>query len=97
MRKKGIPEALVRVMMRLYKGVKTKAEVGTKLSTEYEANVGVHHGFVLSHCLLLLLMLMQKRTEEGMIDKILHADYLALISDTMEELYTCIFHLREKI
>ena len=40
MRKKGIPEALVRAVMSLYKGAKTKVKVGTHLSEEFEVNVG---------------------------------------------------------
>ena len=46
MGKQGIPEALVRAVMSLYKGAKTK--VGTCLSEEFEANIGVHQGSVLS-------------------------------------------------
>ena len=42
MRKKGTSEALVRVVMWLYKGAKTKVKVGTQLSEEFEVNVGVH-------------------------------------------------------
>ena len=45
MRKKGIPEALFTAVMCLYKGAKTKVKVGTHLS-EFEVNVGVHHGYV---------------------------------------------------
>ena len=48
MRKKGIPEALVTVVMSLYKGARTKVKVGTHFSDELEANVGVHQGSVLS-------------------------------------------------
>ena len=48
MRKKGIPEALVRAVMCLYKGAKTKVKVGAHLSEEFEVNVGVHQGSVLS-------------------------------------------------
>ena len=48
MRKKGSPEALVRAVMGLCKGAKTKVKVGTHLSEEFEVNVGVHQGSVLS-------------------------------------------------
>ena len=40
---KRIPEALVRAVMSLYKGSKTKVKVGTHLSEEFEVSVGVHH------------------------------------------------------
>ena len=42
MREKGIPEALVRAVMSLYKGARTKAKVGTHLSKELVVNVGAH-------------------------------------------------------
>ena len=46
MRKRGIPEAIVRAVMRLYEGVKTRVRVGLELSKEFEVKVGVHQGSV---------------------------------------------------
>ena len=48
MNKKGIPEAMVTAVMSLYKGAQTKVKVGTHLCEEFEVNVGVHQGSVLS-------------------------------------------------
>ena len=42
MRKKGIPEVMVRAVMSLYEGAKTKVRVGQELSEEFEVKVGVH-------------------------------------------------------
>ena len=50
MKKKGIPEALVTAVMRLYKGSRTKVKVGTHLSEEDEVKVGVHQLY--HHCCL---------------------------------------------
>ena len=55
MRKAGIPEALVRAVMSLYKGAKTEEKVGTHLSEEIEVNVGGTSGIsfintVVCHC-----------------------------------------------
>ena len=36
MRKRGIPEAMVRAVMSLYEGAKTRVRVGLKLSKEFE-------------------------------------------------------------
>ena len=44
MRKKGIPEAFVRAVLSLYKGVKTKVKVGTYSYEEFEVSVGVYQG-----------------------------------------------------
>ena len=48
MRKKGIPEAMVRAVMSLYEGAKTRVRVGSELSEEFRVKVGVHQGSVLS-------------------------------------------------
>jgi len=48
MRKRGIPEAMVRAVMSLYEGAKTRVRVGLQLSEEFEVKVGVHQGSALS-------------------------------------------------
>ena len=42
MRKKRIPEVLVRSVMSLYEGAKTRVRVNSQLSEEFEVNVGAH-------------------------------------------------------
>ena len=42
MRKKGIPEVLVRSVMSLHEGVKTRVRVDSWLSEEFEVLVGMH-------------------------------------------------------
>jgi len=44
MRTRGIPEAMVRAVMSLYEGAKTRVRVGLELSEEFEVKVGVHQG-----------------------------------------------------
>ena len=41
MRKKGIPEVMVRAVMSLYEGAKTRVRVGIELFKEFEVKVGV--------------------------------------------------------
>ena len=41
MRKGGITKAMVRAMMSLYKGAKTRVRVGLELSEEFVVKVGV--------------------------------------------------------
>ena len=48
MRKKGIPEVLVRSVLSLYECAKTRFRVYSELSEEFEVNVGVHQESVLS-------------------------------------------------
>ena len=47
MRKKGIPEILVRSVMNLYEGAETRVRVDSQLSEKFEAKVGMHEGSVL--------------------------------------------------
>ena len=42
MRKKSLPEVIVRAMMSLYHRTKTKVQVGSELSEEFLEQVGVH-------------------------------------------------------
>ena len=53
----GIAEALVRAVMILYKGAKTEVKVGTHLSEEFEVNIGVHQGSVLSPLLFVSVVI----------------------------------------
>ena len=46
MSKTEIPEVLVRSVMRLYEGAKTKARADSELSEKLEVKVGMHQGYV---------------------------------------------------
>ena len=48
MRKKGIPDGLVRSVINLYEKAKTRVKVDSELSEECEFNVGMHQGSMLS-------------------------------------------------
>ena len=48
MRKKGIPDVLVRSVMSLYDGAKTWVGVDSELPEEFEVKVGMYQGSVLS-------------------------------------------------
>ena len=48
MGKKGIPEDLVRSVMSLYEGAKTRVRVDSELSEDFDANVVMHQVSVLS-------------------------------------------------
>ena len=44
LRKKGIPEVLVRSVMSLYEGAKSRVRVDSELSEDFEVKVGMHQG-----------------------------------------------------
>ena len=52
--KKGLPEVIVRVVMSLHHGAKTKLRVGSESSEKFLVQVVVHQGSVLSPCSLQL-------------------------------------------
>ena len=87
MRKRGVPEVMVRAVMSLYEGVKTRVGVGQELSEEFEVKVGVHQGSVLS--LLVFAIVVDVVTESvrsGSMSEMLYTDDLVLMSETMKGL-----------
>ena len=83
MRKRGIPEAMVRAVMNLYEGAKTSVRLGLELSGEFEVKVGVHQGSVL---LPLLFAIVITSVRNGLLSEMLYADDLVLASEMMEGL-----------
>ena len=60
-RKRGIPEVMVRAVMSLYEGARTRVRVGLELSDEFEVKVGVHQESVL--LLLIFVIVVDVVTE----------------------------------
>ena len=56
MRKRGKPEVMVRAVMNLYDGVKTRVRDGLEFSKEFEVKVGVHQESVLSPLVFAILV-----------------------------------------
>ena len=87
MRKKGLPEILVKAVISLYEGAETKVRVGSGLSEEFSVKVGVHQGFVLSPLLFAMVIdEVTKNARKDWMKQILYADDLVLMRETMEEL-----------
>ena len=53
---KEIPEVLVRSVMSLYEGAKTRVRVDCELSEEFEVKEAMHQGSVLSHFLFAVVV-----------------------------------------
>ena len=80
MRKKGIPEILVRSVMSLYEGAKTRVIVDFELSDEFEVKVGMHQGYVLSPFLFALVVdVVIEIARQGALSELLYADDLVLM------------------
>ena len=87
MRKKGLSEVMVRAVMSLYDGAKTRVRVRSAYSEEFKVKVGVHQESVLSP--LLFAIVVDDITENarmGVVNELLYADGLVLMSETTEDL-----------
>ena len=84
MRKRGIPEAMVRAVMSLYEGAKTRVRVGLELSKDLEVKLNVHQGSALPFAIVVDLI--TETVRNGLTSEMLYVDDLVLTSDTMEGL-----------
>ena len=87
MKKKGLPEVIVRMVISLYHRVKTKVCVGSESSEEFLVQVGVHQGSVLLPLLFAIAVhVISENAREGLMNDILYADDLVLMSESIENL-----------
>ena len=71
MRKKGLPEVVVKAVISLYHGAKTKVQVGSELSLEFLVQVGVHQGYVFLPLLFAIVVdVISENAREGLMNKI---------------------------
>ena len=86
LRKKSLPEVLVKAVMSLYEGSRTKVRVGSSLSEEFGVRVGVHQGSVISPLIFAIVVDAVTEQARGLLNEILYADDLVLMSENLEEL-----------
>ena len=87
MRKKGLPEVMVRAVMTLYDGANTRVRVGSAYSEEFEVKVGVRQRSVLSPLLFPIVVdVITENARRGVVNELLYANDLVLMSETMEDL-----------
>ena len=73
--------------MSLYEGRKTRVRVDSVLSVEeFEVEVGMHQGSVLSPFFAVVVDVVTEFMKEGVISELLYADDLVLMSDTIKGL-----------
>ena len=85
MRKKGVPDVLVRSVMSLYEGAKTRVRADSELSEELEAKTWMHQGSVLSPLLFEVMVdVVTEFAREGAQSELLYADDLVLMSETID-------------
>ena len=87
MRKKGIPEVLVRTVISLYEGAKTRVSVDSELSEEFEANMGMHQVSVLSPFLSEVVVdVVTELPRKSASSKSSYVDEIVLMSETIKGL-----------
>ena len=87
MSKKGLPEVIVRTAMSLNHGAKTKVRVGSELSEELLAQVGVYQGSELSPLFFAIaVVVISENAIEGLMNEILYANDLVIMSESIENL-----------
>ena len=87
MRKKGLSEGMVRAVIRLYDGAKTRVKVGSAYSEEFKVNVGVHQGSVLLPLLLAIVVdVITENARRRVVNELLYAGDLVPMSEDMEDL-----------
>ena len=87
MRKRDIQEIMVRAVMSLYEGAKTRVRVELELCEEFEVKVGVHQRSVLSPLVFAIAVdMVTENVRNGLMSKMLYANDLVLTSETMEGL-----------
>ena len=86
MRKKAIPKILVRSVMSLFGGAKTRVRVDSELSEELEVRMGMCQGSVLSPFLFAVVVDVVTELCKGVLSKLLYADDLVLMSETIKGL-----------
>ena len=83
--RKGLSEVIVRAVMSLYNGAKTRVMVGSAYSEEFKVKVGVYQGSVSSPLLVAIVVnVITENTRRGVVNELLYADDLVLISETKE-------------
>ena len=79
---------LVKAVMSLYEGSRTKVRVGSGLSEEFGVRVGVHQVSVISPLIFAIVVdAVTQQTRKGLLHEILCADDLVLMSENSEDLW----------
>ena len=87
MRKKSLSKVMVRAVMSLYDGAKTRVRVESAYSEKFEVKIGVRQGSVLSPLLLAIVVnVITENARRGVVNELLYADGLVIMSEGMEDL-----------
>ena len=87
MRKLGVEEWLVKVVMAMYEGARTRVRTDDGDSMSFEVKVGLHQGSGLSPLLFKIVMeAISEAIKGGLPWELLYADDIVLVADSLESL-----------
>ena len=85
--RKSLPVVLVKAVMSLYEGSRTKVRVGSGLSEESGVKVGVHQGSVIPPLIFAIVVdAVTEQARKGLLNEISYADDLVLMRENLEDL-----------
>ena len=81
LRRMGVPEAEVKLMEGMNKGMKERDLLGPEMSEEFSMNIGLRQGSSLSPLMFIMLMeLVSRRVKrKGILGRMLYVDDLAVV------------------
>ena len=84
----GVPEAEARMVDAMYERTKGRVVVGSGLSEEFLVNIGLRQGSALSPLLFIMVMeiISRKISTMDILRKMMHADDLAIIAESKQDL-----------
>ena len=86
MRKVGVEELIVRLVIAMYNNARSRVRVGSEYSEEFEVGVGVHQGSVLSPLLFIIVLeALSRDFRVGVPWELFFADDLVIIATSLEE------------
>ena len=98
LRKKGVPEALVRIVEMTYWGATTYVRTQYRDTEEFSIDVGLHQGSALSPFLFITIMeVLTKGTRDGLPWELMYADDVVLAASMEEELQRKVLAWQEQL
>ena len=96
--KEGLIEVMFRAVMSLYNSAKTRVMIRSAYLEKFEVKAGVRQGSVLSPLFFAIVVdIITENARRGVVNELLYADDLVLMSETMEDLKKRFWNLEDAL